>query len=162
MTRSTLAGLLVLAVLAVAAGIAYYSIGLPQPQGPPPLPWDESVTSEEVAGDDLSDLGSEPILYATPTGIWRRSRCEEHTVLLSDGLGLEGPISFPQSEGEVEITDRLSFDASGTYTFNRCNCGYRVEWDCTKVTRYVAASAVINGKSYVRYGYGAEIRGQYT
>jgi len=120
------------------------------------------VTSEEVAGDDLSDLGSEPILYTTLTGIWRRSRCEEHTVLLSDGLGLEGPISFPQSEGEVEITDRLSFDASGTYTFNRCNCGYRVEWDCTKVTRYVAASAVINGKSYVRYGYGAEIRGQYT
>lgn len=47
----------------------------------------------------------------------------------------------------------MNVDSYGTSTFNRCVCGYKVEWTCTKVSRWVTATAVINGKTYVRYIY---------
>lgn len=36
---------------------------------------------------------------------------------------------------------------------NRCVCHYRVEWMCTRVSRFVTSSATLNGETYVRYVY---------
>ena len=125
----------------------------PSPDTPSPLPWDENITTEEIRGG-FDSINNEDILYATPKGIWRQSKCVEVTVPLPDPDSYpEGPISFPGIEKPDEVETYVNIGSHGVVTFNRCECGYRVEWECTRVSRFISAKAIYQGKKYVRYLY---------
>ncbi len=155
MTITRVIALLTVAALTIAASILYW-VGLPPAPSVdelPALPWIEGVTTERIEGN-VDNINSDDIYYATPKGVWQQAACEEVTVPLPDpDRPPEGPISFPGGEIATEVESYVQIDSHGTSTFNRCVCSYKVEWACTRVSRYITATATINGQTFVRYLY---------
>jgi hypothetical protein len=125
----------------------------PAPAPLPPLPWQEGIGTMEVEGR-FADLSSEDIYYATPKGIWRQARCAEVRVpLIEPQPDPDQTVAFVDPELADEYQGFVDTEGPSYYTFNRCVCGYRVEWTCTRVSRYVTAKAIFQGKKYVRFLY---------
>jgi len=153
MKNTSVITILAIAAFTIAASI-FYSVGLPPVVDElPELPWVEGVTTEKLKGT-IDDINNDDIYYARPKDIWRQAACIEVTVPLPDpDIIPEDPISFPEDESAAEVKSYIEVDSHGTSTFNRCVCGYKVEWTCTKVSRYIIAEATLNGETYVRYIY---------
>ena len=155
MTSTRVVTLLAVVAFTIATGILYW-VGLPPEPAVdelPALPWVEGVGTEKIEGN-VDNINSDDIYYATPKGVWQQAACEEVTVPLPDpDRPPEGPISFPDGENAKEVQSYAQIDSHGVSTFNRCVCGYKVEWACTRVSRYITATATINGETFVRYLY---------
>lgn len=151
MRRSTIVVSLLTAVAIGLALFALLSADRPMPPQPPPLPFDESVTTEQIDGAANAAVGD--IYYVEPGDVWQQAVCQEIPAPPVPPQPPEDP--FAEFEGQ-EITEREDFVTrapDGVGSYNRCSCRYRVEWECTKVSRFISARAVINGKTYVRYEY---------